>query len=111
MTDVAEGSRDSVYTQLASMAAQVAALHASNVAEIAALKRDTEAIRISEHEVRNMMQNLIARMATEQTVLKMHMQGCEVRGTRLERVAWGAVGIGLAILGFLLKLHFVPGHL
>lgn len=39
---------------------------------------------------------------TKRTLI-LHVEQCEKRGARLEKLAWWALGIGIAVLGMLLK--------
>lgn len=102
-------SNGGMFNAISRIESRVAALEAGSRAEIAALKRDTEAIRLGGHELREELQKIVAVVITEQATMKGHMISCDKRGARLERLGMAALATMLTVLAFLIKLRFFPG--
>ena len=49
--------------------------------------------------------HLPVRMAVVETTLNFHLQACEKRGARLERIAWLVVGLVVTLLSAFIKVH------
>lgn len=109
MSDTPWGRNDEAAVALNSLTrveSKLAALEASAMAEIGGLKRDYEALRTGNHELRHEMQMLIIEVTRGQSTLTTHLQQCEHRGALLTRLGFSILAIVVAVLGVLLKAHF-----
>lgn len=106
MPPATEGELLSIVTRMEN---RVSSLEARSEEQIKALKTDTESIRIQGHALANRLTEFTSHVIEGQTILKAHMAACEKRGAQqvwLARTIFLAV---LAVLGFLIKIHFFPG--
>lgn len=89
--------------------ARLAALEAGNRAEIAALKGDTEILRVGNHDLRKEIQIMMIEGARAQSALEDHLRQCDQRGANLMRLGFIILGAVMAVLGFMLKTYFHIG--
>ena len=77
--------------------------------DIENLKKDTEMIRSQGHEFRNDLQKIMIHVTKMTETMMSHVDICDTRGKRLEKIAWLVVGLVMGALGFLIKVTFFHG--
>lgn len=93
---------------LTRMGERVAALEARSTTEIAALKKDTEVIRSSMHDIGNTLQQFIATSYADRAIMQSHMKECTERSVRMEWYGRFILMTLIAVVAFLLEKHFWP---
>jgi hypothetical protein len=97
-----------IFNAISRIESRVAALEARNGAEIAGLKRDTEAIRQSGHEIGNTLTAFIASSSADRMVMRGHMEECAKRAARQEWYGRLILTAMVGTLAFFIKAHFFP---
>ena len=86
---------------LSRMGERLAALEGRTQAQIASLQADTTQIRQMGHELRTELQNVVAVALAGQTAIRGHMEQCERRAARQEKIGFLILTAMIAALGFL----------